>query len=578
MAVADAGCPLAVTRAAEAGCAGNFWRSQLGRQSTNSSVRSGRSALDVVRSDDWAAVRAFARPADPDGEMSCGSHAARNSTRAIEALASTHGAVALAVDVCQGFHPSVYGHVFATVYAFYCWLVRPLRHHVKNGDVVRLYLPAGAHLGRRGSAILEEVEGLFSHADARLRISRAAWVPYCQYGCCLANGRVPPALRGRVAIVHGFPNHDHEAAELPPRARATFSRDVRRFLLPAASAAGTVDGGAANGGAADGGAADGGRADRGGGQRAEDGGVVVTWLLAARGSNGRRIAHEASLVASFREHLQQRHPGWELAAVHTDGYTDGHALSYREEARAIARSDVLISLFGSALHGCRFLPRGALVLEIHGALRHESVQHWNYYNTCGWLYGMRWLGLPLAAMGEESTAHVDAAAFTAFFERAVRGEYEALLNEYTDNLRAHPDPDRRSAAARGEWARARTMRDKNGHSWDAPGGATLARLPAQYAHRHVRLSKGERERLEATPLGAGHVYASASDELPPRADAWLVRLARERTQSQKDGRARRERDWPRDRVSNKLHHTYLCSHFIHPRARSRSARGSRRTG
>ena len=46
-------------------------------------------------------------------------------------------------------------------------------------------------------------------------------------------------------------------------------------------------------------------------------------------------------------------------------------MPYIEEAAAVAESSVLVSLFGSALHNCRLLRRGGLVVELHGSLRND---------------------------------------------------------------------------------------------------------------------------------------------------------------------------------------------------------------
>jgi hypothetical protein len=138
---------------------------------------------------------------------------------------------------------------------------------------------------------------------------------------------------------------------------------------------------------------------------------------------------------------------------------------------------------------------------------------------------MRWVGLPLEQMGEVAHAALDAPSLLRFFERVEGGEWEALLEEYTATLRRHPDPARRHFAARGDWARARTMRDHNGDSWDEDGG-TKGRLPPQYALRRVQLSPSERAWLVAQPLpDTADVTDVTVDERqgPPARDAWLRR-------------------------------------------------------
>ena len=369
-------------------------------------------------------------------------------------------------------------------------------------------LPAGKHLGARGETMLAELEALFSGGGSGLVISRAPWVPYCQHGCCAAAGRVPASWRrAKTVLLTNFPSHDFEAAELGPRPRAAFQRDVHNRLV-ARHVASTPRGdgsevvGAHVGKAeatrttlADGEHPSGSEHDKEmkpSGHQSGDGVVTVTWLL-AHGINQRRLANESGLVDALRMHIAHRHPRWRLVAIETDG-----SIPYADEAAAISRSDVLISLFGSALHGCRYLARGSIVLELHGALANDASQHWQYWNVCAWLYGMRWAALPLVDQprhhrNDAPTAYVSSAALLRFFDRAVAGEWEGLIREYEHDRGANPDPDRRRAASAGEWRHARTVRDKN-------GGTSL---PPQYATRRVRVGGGD---LADAPLPHGHVY------------------------------------------------------------------------
>ena len=74
------------------------------------------------------------------------------------------------------------------------------------------------------------------------------------------------------------------------------------------------------------------------------------------------------------------------------------------------------------------------------------------------------------------------------------------------------------------------MRDKNGPSWDAPGGAA-GRLPPQYAVRNVRLGRVERSRLESEfSLPESHEFAEADRKTgPPVQDVWLTKALASRS-------------------------------------------------
>ena len=138
---------------------------------------------------------------------------------------------------------------------------------------------------------------------------------------------------------------------------------------------------------------------------------------------------------------------------------------------------------------------------------------------------MRWAGLPAQQTGETPSATVSPAAFLAFFTRAEAGEWEGLLSEYTEYVRAHPDPARRHFARVGDWGRARTMRDHAGASWDEGNRTVLeGRLPPQYAHRNMMLGHAEKRELARHMLpDADEMSAFEVDHTigPPAVDAWL---------------------------------------------------------
>ena len=205
-------CKLSETHADVRGCTGPFWRHQRphGRAfNASGAVRQGGTALEVIDFlDDFADVKRFEPP------NACGfssSTAGSSSTDTIEWLrhsSSRHRHVALSVDVCAGFAPTVYGHVWSVLYAFFCWLVRPYHAHsarsrreardeVEDGRGSRgdstanrtrpwttveatvkttVYLPSGSHLGHGGARMFAEVPALFSSAASTLSFERGVIV------------------------------------------------------------------------------------------------------------------------------------------------------------------------------------------------------------------------------------------------------------------------------------------------------------------------------------------------------------------------------------------------------------------
>ena len=66
-------------------------------------------------------------------------------------------------------------------------------------------------------------------------------------------------------------------------------------------------------------------------------------------------------------------------------------LPYIDEIRLFRRSAVFISLFGSSLHNCRFLPSEAVVIELHGALKQNWLDTGGYGSLCAESMGLRWV-------------------------------------------------------------------------------------------------------------------------------------------------------------------------------------------
>lgn len=208
---------------------------------------------------------------------------------------------------------------------------------------------------------------------------------------------------------------------------------------------------------------------------------TLLWVLSVTGTNGRSIRHETRAVELVRETFEPR--GWRVVTLNTS-LPAGGAEAYQREARAIAGADILVSLFGSALHSCRLMRPGSLVVEIHAALKSDfdtSSDHM-YDKLCTGA-GLRWVGYaPLSpfrpvvndgvALGEdgllakpprmkqtnvvpwwhwqlidgistERVAHVlwpDESDFRAFLGQLSRGEWANLAESYERRTRARRDP------------------------------------------------------------------------------------------------------------------------------------------
>ena len=118
-------------------------------------------------------------------------------------------------------------------------------------------------------------------------------------------------------------------------------------------------------------------------------------MLAGSGSNRRRIYREAQLVTQLRQLLRRERPTWRLTTVDTAN------ASYAEEVRAISAAHIMVSLFGSSLHNCRFMAAGSTVIEIHGALKHDFGEDYFYERICARALGHHWVRSPHSKLPQD---------------------------------------------------------------------------------------------------------------------------------------------------------------------------------
>lgn len=98
-------------------------------------------------------------------------------------------------------------------------------------------------------------------------------------------------------------------------------------------------------------------------------------LVRSGGPNGRRLDAEELLASGLRalasEFTANGHRSNGQQPSLRFEWVDITKLSFAEEIRLLRRTRVFVSLFGSSLHNCRWLPAEAVVVEIHGALKHD---------------------------------------------------------------------------------------------------------------------------------------------------------------------------------------------------------------
>ena len=178
---------------------------------------------------------------------------------------------------------------------------------------------------------------------------------------------------------------------------------------------------------------------------------TVLFVSNVAASNARRIANESGLADVVREVVRQVKPEYRFR------YQRLESLSYTNELKLLRRTAVLISLFGSSLHNCRFLPEGAIVLQIHGALKAEVGEGsaYQFRDVCERAMGLKWAAFaadgwscniynrmsrdgPQCAGAKKwkdfSVARVPPHRFGEFVRSALQGDFTTIHKQYEDAL------------------------------------------------------------------------------------------------------------------------------------------------
>ena len=422
------------------------------------------------------------------------------STTASSPLDGSGGPLELAFSTAMAERRvSVYGHIWDVLDAFFLCVVGPrLTAHAKacppscKPAIWQIRIPAADEDTRR---IARHLRVLFQGPGTRLRIVPEPTLPkICHVhaegaeggACCvfLQGGTseefgAQPKQRAVLRIAHPTPANN-------PQHMVDYRRSFRRVVwsnLGRRRQAARPD--------------------------------TVLFVSNMNASSGRRIAAEPAVVRAVRAYFAHAHPL--LRFMHVGLET----LSYEEELRLLRRTHVYISLFGSSLHNCRFLPEGSFVIELHGALKHDyGKEHGSFYfDICARECHLRWAGFavdgavpwlwkmtaaPESSGGEiewipqwhrqsdSAVARVDARGLVALIDAALQGRWSEVAARYAS---ASPDmfgnhrsnaiaaklgrfkfvhafaklPQYRAMLTRTEVLRVQALRHRFG--WWHPGGA-----------------------------------------------------------------------------------------------------------
>lgn len=325
-----------------------------------------------------------------------------------------------------------YGHIWRVVESFFqCAVLESLANddRLQHGALPlhrRLLVPAGlAHNGAMRTPF-RELFTLFAGGGSRLSLVAASALPYCPPrweeaapGRCCHNTTV----HASVSAAHGAGVHFAELREERPSNRPVHLQAMRHVVWANLGVYET-------------------QAD------------TVLFVSNEGSSNGRRIADEAAVAAAARVAVAARRPRWRFRVQRLE------SLSYANELRLLRRTTMLISLFGSALHNCRFVPEGTIVLQIHGGLKGETSPGgaYLYRRVCQREMGLKWAAFAAAGWncsGEEgldpsdpcasapsgghdfTTARVPPAAFARFVSAALDGNFSTLTRRFTRVIPPH---------------------------------------------------------------------------------------------------------------------------------------------
>ena len=331
----------AASRAAAMSASCEWLEGQARRASLN---RSGSEMLEVVAPGDYASVLRY-----PRGRGDCATGLLRRLSNGGR-------------DVTVGFRLPAwlpffkYGHLYAMLTGFTeaifgntgpdCVSDVPTRIYVYDGASLYDDVPVGSARRRfiepylidarrnKSSGLFLELATLFRarHARAGITIEQVPWAPFCatietlRSVTCVGQ-RPPPALRGRTSLLVDV-----------PVANPMNEQTIRRFRLKVACSM---------------------RLDE---RQPAD---VALFVSSANATNGRRIADEEAVALELKAYFARAQP--RLQFVHVNP----QALSFLDEVRLFRRTRVLVTLFGSTFWNCVYMRPGALVVQIHGALKND---------------------------------------------------------------------------------------------------------------------------------------------------------------------------------------------------------------
>jgi hypothetical protein len=322
-------------------------------------------------------------------------------------------------------HSLTYGHFWEYIHSFYCGIVRP-RVGKRGLKPLRVFLPAGVvNCSEEFDMFITLFGSIRAQAALSYTLERAPWVPSCIGKGCYAHGGTPRELRGKVLLLSNFPLGRER---LYPEHHPGFRQAVYDSLGIGQGQPGTI-----------------------------------LYVRSRHLPTGRSVGREAAVVQALAKWAAAEHPQLNFSAE------DVHRLAYAEEVARFADARVMISLWGSSLHNCRYMRPGTLVVELFGALGGKWGDTTLYNNVCSHSCGLQhapfgvpgaypvmeqverggqtvWSNKGYEHSRDTRVARVDPKALVAFMRRVFPADpcelpdWLSVFREYNQFLSRQPHP------------------------------------------------------------------------------------------------------------------------------------------
>jgi hypothetical protein len=190
----------------------------------------------------------------------------------------------------------------------------------------------------------------------------------------------------------------------------------------------------------------------------------ILYIRSKKFQTRRHVGEEDAVVQGLAQWAAAEHPQLNFSAE------DVHRLPYAEEVARFADARVMISLWGSSIHNCRYMRPGTLVVELFGALGGKWGDTALYAGVCADSCGLQhvpfgvpgaypvmkqverngrttWRNVGFGDRRDGMIARIDPDALVDFMRRAFPADpcqvanWSTLIGDFNQFLRRQPNPN-----------------------------------------------------------------------------------------------------------------------------------------